>query len=277
MKRYKELKFEGKVYNEQYKIDEILIDKGFSWFLDCEVENVRIEILYETLIFNAGVFFNGAWIYGVFRDGEWKNGVWENGVWYNGTWRRGIFKSGLIFDGRFFNGEILEGSIKGGEFIDIKISPEVIREDQYDQKKDKNVERAYPEKLSEKHIKLYEEFIDNEDFDGGFVWEEPKKPSDYYFYVLTERNFFDDCDLITMVIAEKESFDNGKWVKLTNRNIPPHILKTLRKAYVDTSDVGDNLFDFFECKVKTKKQAIKLLTNLGFVYNEDIGKKYKSN
>jgi hypothetical protein len=133
MKRYKELKFNGKIYTEQYKIEEILIKNNFNWFLDCEVENVRIEIEYNTLIFNAGVFFNGTWLYGVFRDGEWKYGNWESGVWYNGIWRNGIFKNGIIFNGKFFNGKILNGTIKNGNFYDIKINNNVIREDKYKQ------------------------------------------------------------------------------------------------------------------------------------------------
>jgi len=149
MKRYKELKFEGKIYTEQYKIDEILIDNKFNWFLDCEVENVRIEIQYETLIFNAGVFFNGSWFYGVFRDGEWKSGTWENGVWYNGTWRTGAFQSGLIFDGRFFNGKIEKGTIRGGEFYDTIINSEVTREDNYKPEKDENLQPIQPTKIVE--------------------------------------------------------------------------------------------------------------------------------
>jgi len=149
MNRYKEIRYEGKIYTEQYKIDEILIDKKFSWFLDCEVENVRIEIDKETLIFNSGVFFSGTWIYGVFRDGEWKSGTWENGVWYNGIWRRGTFKSGLIFDGKFFSGKILEGTIRGGNFYDMDVFPEVVREDNYKPKTDKNAQQVQPAQLSE--------------------------------------------------------------------------------------------------------------------------------
>lgn len=146
MKRYKELKYGGKIYTEQYKIDEILIKNKFDWFLTCEVENVRLEIQYNTLIFNSGVFFNGTWIYGVFRDGEWKNGVWDNGVWYNGIFRRGVFNSGLIFNGKFFNTEIKDGVIRGGEFYDCKISSLVSREDKYKIDKEKDIQ-IEPERL----------------------------------------------------------------------------------------------------------------------------------
>lgn len=131
MKRYKELKYNGDIFTEQYKIDEILLNKDFNWLLDCEIENVRLEIQYDTLIFNSGVFFNGIWYYGVFRNGEWKSGIWDNGVWYNGIWRFGTFNSGLIFNGKFFNGVIKNATIRGGEFFDIKISNNVTREDKY--------------------------------------------------------------------------------------------------------------------------------------------------
>jgi len=150
MKRYKELKYNGNIYTEQYKIDEILIERKFNWLLDCEIENVRLEIEHDTLIFNSGVFFNGTWIYGVFRDGEWKNGVWDNGVWYNGIWRRGYFNSGLIYNGKFFNGEIKEGIIRGGDFYDIKILKDVIREDKYKFEKEK-IQPIIPEKIVEKY------------------------------------------------------------------------------------------------------------------------------
>ncbi len=125
MKRYKELKFEDTTYTETYKINEILVKNGFEWFLDCEVENVRLEITKNTLVFNSGVFFNGNWEYGVFRDGQWKYGTWNGGVWYNGTWYNGIYKNGLIFGGRFLNGQIEGGEIRGGDFFDIQISNEV--------------------------------------------------------------------------------------------------------------------------------------------------------
>lgn len=126
MKRYKELKFGDKTFTEQHIIKEKLIENGFEWFLDCEIENARIEILKNTLVFNSGVFFNGNWKYGVFRDGQWKYGTWEGGVWYNGTWYNGIFKNGIIFDGRFIAGKIEGGEIRGGEFFDVQISRDVV-------------------------------------------------------------------------------------------------------------------------------------------------------
>jgi hypothetical protein len=124
MFRYKELKFEGETYTKKYKIDEILIHHKIDWLLDAEIENTRLEIINETLVWNAGLWYNGNWKYGVFRAGEWKYGTWENGVWYNGLWRNGTFKSGLIFDGKFLNGNIKNSTdIRGGQFVSVNIEP----------------------------------------------------------------------------------------------------------------------------------------------------------
>lgn len=123
--RYNELLYDGKVITEQWKIDEILIENEFNWLVNAEIENARLEILKDTLVWNAGIWYNGTWEFGVFRDGEWKYGTWENGVWYNGKWKDGIFKSGIIYRGIFVKGKILGGEIRGGTFIDCDISPRV--------------------------------------------------------------------------------------------------------------------------------------------------------
>lgn len=184
MKRYKELKFGDSTYTETYKINDILIKNGFDWFLDCEVENVRIEISKNTLIFNSGVFFNGTWQYGVFRDGQWKYGTWEGGVWYNGTWYNGIFKNGLIFDGRFISGKIEGGEIRGGEFFNVEIGKTVYKNIAQENKNspkpqqgqpknrgefqkvngqtqpiDQPIQDIQPEKIEERFIKTYEGFF----------------------------------------------------------------------------------------------------------------------
>ena len=125
MVRFKELKYEGKTYEKEFKIKEILIESKLDWVLDAEMENARIEIINETLVWNAGTWFNGTWKYGVFRSGEWRYGIWEGGVWYNGTWRNGIFKRGIIFNGRFLSGQFVDGDIRGGNFIIVEISPNV--------------------------------------------------------------------------------------------------------------------------------------------------------
>lgn len=123
--RYKELKFEGKTYTKKYQIDEILLKNGFNWFLDAEVENVRIEIMKETLILNAGIWYNGIWEFGVIRDVDWRAGTFKNGVIYNGVFKKITIEKGIIFNGIFLRGDILFADIRGGEFRDINISTNV--------------------------------------------------------------------------------------------------------------------------------------------------------
>lgn len=124
--RYTELKYNGKIYTEQWKIDEILIKNKFNWMVNAEIKNARLEIFNTTLVWNGGIWYNGDWYFGVWRDGEWRYGTWQNGVFYNGTWKNGTFKSGIIYNGHFFKGKILSGEIRGGQFIDAKISEDVI-------------------------------------------------------------------------------------------------------------------------------------------------------
>ena len=124
--RYKQLKYNGKEYTDASKINEILIDEDLGWFIDCEIEDVRLEIINKTLVINSGIFYNGTFAYGCVRNIEWRYGTWENGVWYNGIWKNGIFKSGLIFEGRFISGEILEAEVRGNaDFFDCNVSQNV--------------------------------------------------------------------------------------------------------------------------------------------------------
>ena len=145
--RYSELKYDGQIYTEQWKIDEILIKNKFNWMVNAEIKNARLEIFQDTLVWNAGIWYNGDWNFGVWRDGEWRYGNWKNGVWYNGTWRDGTFKSGIIYKGIFFKGKIESGEIRGGQFIDIQIDPKVIEYtgDEYQTKKEE--EQKPPEQV----------------------------------------------------------------------------------------------------------------------------------
>ena len=123
--RIKELKYNGKTYTRKFEIDEILIDNGLNWVLDCELENARIEIVKDTLVFNAGIFYNGIWEYGVFRDGDVRNITFQNGVIYNGTFKKCIIEKGIIFGGTFLKGDVLFADIRGGDFKDVNISNNV--------------------------------------------------------------------------------------------------------------------------------------------------------
>lgn len=136
--RYSELKYDGQTYEEQWKIDEILIKNKFNWMVNSEIKNARLEIFNDTLVWNGGTWYAGEWYFGVWRDGLWKSGTWENGVWYNGKWENGTFKSGIIFKGIFFKGKIEGGEIRGGDFINVEISPNVkeYTEEEYQDKKE---------------------------------------------------------------------------------------------------------------------------------------------
>lgn len=145
--RYTELKYNGEIYTEQWKIDEILVKNKFNWMVNAEIKNARLEIFQDTLVWNGGIWYNGSWYFGVWRDGEWRYGTWENGVFYNGIWKNGLFKSGIIFNGKFFKGKIEGGEIRGGQFIDVKIAPEVIEfteeeiQSQEEQKQQQNTQQ----------------------------------------------------------------------------------------------------------------------------------------
>lgn len=91
--RYLELLFEGKTYTSESKIDKILGQNDFNWLIDAEIENSKLEIKKNTLIWHGGTFFSGDWYYGIFKDGtfygNWKNGIFENGK-FLGKWNSGI-------------------------------------------------------------------------------------------------------------------------------------------------------------------------------------------
>ena len=140
--RYSELKHDGQIYTEQWKIDEILIDNKFNWMVNAEIKNARLEIFKDTLVWNGGIWYNGDWYFGVWRDGEWRYGNWQNGVWYSGVWKNGTFKSGIIYNGKFFKGKIEGGEIRGGVFINVEISPDVVEytSDEYRAKKEEELQ-----------------------------------------------------------------------------------------------------------------------------------------
>ena len=116
--RYNELKFGGNIYRKRHEVDDILVRRGFGWFLDCEVENARIEITSDTLVFNGGVFYNGVFVYGVIRSGEIRNIRFINGVIHNGVFKQGVFERGIIFGGTFIGGTLKKGMERRGGNIE---------------------------------------------------------------------------------------------------------------------------------------------------------------
>jgi len=157
--RYNELKFDGKIISEQWKIDEILIENDFKWLVNAEIENARLEIIKDTLVWNAGIWYNGNWEFGVFRDGEWKYGTWEGGVWYNGKWKDGTFKAGIIYKGIFVKGKILGGEIRGGKFIDCEISSNVkeyVEGEKEHEKEELQAPTIDPVRVQDSHVQVHE-------------------------------------------------------------------------------------------------------------------------
>ena len=91
--RYLELLFNNVTVKGQSKIDKILYDNHFYWIIDSEIENAKIEIVNNTIIWHSGNFYSGNWKFGIFKDGTFY-GTWENGIWEGGEFK-GKWISGL--------------------------------------------------------------------------------------------------------------------------------------------------------------------------------------
>ena len=93
--RYIELILEGSTVRNQSKIDGILKSKGFYWLIDSEIEEAKLEIIKDTIIWHDGIFYAGQWKYGIFKSGTfsgtWINGIFEGGE-FKGKWESGINK-----------------------------------------------------------------------------------------------------------------------------------------------------------------------------------------
>ena len=93
--RYLELIVDGLSIKNQSKIDRILKSNDFYWLVDSEIENCKIEIINQTIVWHSGVFYSGNWKYGIFKSGKFL-GIWENGIFeggeFEGKWESGINK-----------------------------------------------------------------------------------------------------------------------------------------------------------------------------------------
>jgi len=100
--RFSELKLHNTVITNNKEIEIYLSNSIFYWLLDCEVDNVKIEIKDDVLYWNNGIFYFGNWIWGVFKKGEFRSGIWNGGIFYDGiftgNWIRGVKKGGEIND-----------------------------------------------------------------------------------------------------------------------------------------------------------------------------------
>lgn len=90
-----ELKTGDKTYTNPREILKILESEKLYWLIDSEVEDAKIEVIKNTVIWHEGIFMTGDWKYGIFKNGgfygNWENGIWEDG-YFNGNWKSGIKK-----------------------------------------------------------------------------------------------------------------------------------------------------------------------------------------
>ena len=94
--RYAELLIDNKSIKSQSKIEDLLISQKFYWLVDSEIEDAKIEIKKNTIIWHSGNFYSGEWKFGVFKNGNfygnWENGIFEGG-YFKGNWNSGINQS----------------------------------------------------------------------------------------------------------------------------------------------------------------------------------------
>lgn len=100
MQRFLKLKCDNIVLTTNKEIEQYLANSDFYWLLECEVDNVDIEIntKLNVLIWNNGIFYWGDWQWGHFKNGEFKSGNWHGGIYsadenkFKGNWIRGVKK-----------------------------------------------------------------------------------------------------------------------------------------------------------------------------------------
>jgi len=98
--KYNSLVIKDKVYRSVIDIERLLIKNYFHWVVDAEIENAKIEIKNNTLIWYSGTWYAGTWEFGIWVDGIWVSGLWKNGIWEGGQWQSGNFKSGIDKTGK---------------------------------------------------------------------------------------------------------------------------------------------------------------------------------
>lgn len=90
--KFSELNIDNKKIVNSNQIISILEKLGFHWLIDSEIEDAKIEIKNNTLIWHDGTYYSGNWHYGIFKGGSFY-GRFENGIFENG-----------IFGGKFISG-----------------------------------------------------------------------------------------------------------------------------------------------------------------------------
>jgi hypothetical protein len=104
------LKEDGKhaILDSSRIIERYLATSPFYWLLNCEVDDVEIEIDDNILYWKSGVMYWGKWQWGVFENGEFRSGEWFGGIWkdgeFRGTWHNGVWIEGT-FKGKWIKGK----------------------------------------------------------------------------------------------------------------------------------------------------------------------------
>jgi hypothetical protein len=100
MQRILKIITESIEYTNIKDIENYLYSSPFYWILDCELDNVILEIKDNILYFKSGIFYWGIWYWGVFENGEFRSGDWNGGIFFNGlfkgNWKNGVWKGGTF-------------------------------------------------------------------------------------------------------------------------------------------------------------------------------------
>jgi len=98
--RFIQLTIDDKLIKSTKLVEQYLINSDFYWLLNCELDNVILEIKDNLLYWKKGTFYYGTWIWGIFEDGEFLSGNWNGGIFLNGTFKanfnNGVFKNGIF-------------------------------------------------------------------------------------------------------------------------------------------------------------------------------------
>jgi len=98
MQRFLELKYNNNILNSSKQIEEFLYSSPFCWLLECEVDDVKLEVENNVLYWKGGIFYWGHWQWGVFEGGEFRAGTWHGGILrggeFKGKWITGVNKIG---------------------------------------------------------------------------------------------------------------------------------------------------------------------------------------
>lgn len=116
MERFIELRKDDKILKGSKNIELYLSEnQEFSWLLDCEIDDMKLEIKDNILYVKSGIFYYGEWKWGVIENCDFRGGVFNGGIFKNGNfkalWKNGVFKGGN-FEGKKFAGEFPNEIIK---------------------------------------------------------------------------------------------------------------------------------------------------------------------